>query len=161
MAGAWVGGESPKVRFRSLSLGSGSNMALPIWGQFMQKINRDKAFATNQYNAFNPLSDSLTQILDCAPYLDEMPIYNPEEVIFVEDDSEDKPFEKAIEDIIKVFKKQDKKVNERPRTHPKTYPNTRSKESERVRRENERMERKREQKKKRKKFFDKVFKGNK
>ena len=37
VAGAWVGGESPKTRFRSLSLGQGANTALPIWGLFMQK----------------------------------------------------------------------------------------------------------------------------
>lgn len=40
-AGIWVGAEDRQVHFESLSLGGGSNMALPIWGLFMQKIVED------------------------------------------------------------------------------------------------------------------------
>lgn len=36
-AGIWVGAEDRQVHFESLALGGGSNMALPIWGIFMQK----------------------------------------------------------------------------------------------------------------------------
>ena len=40
-AGIWVGGEDRQVHFQSMALGSGSNMALPIWGIFMRKVLAD------------------------------------------------------------------------------------------------------------------------
>lgn len=39
--GVWVGGEDRQVHFQSTALGSGSNMALPIWGIFMKKVLAD------------------------------------------------------------------------------------------------------------------------
>ncbi len=41
VAGAWVGAEERSIHFRSIALGSGSRMAMPIWGLFMQKIYAD------------------------------------------------------------------------------------------------------------------------
>ena len=40
-AGVWVGAEDRQVHFESLTLGGGSNMALPIWGIFMRKVLAD------------------------------------------------------------------------------------------------------------------------
>ena len=40
-AGVWVGAEDRQVHFEGLALGGGSNMALPIWGLFMQKVLKD------------------------------------------------------------------------------------------------------------------------
>ncbi len=40
-AGVWVGGEDRQVHFEALALGSGSNMALPIWGIWMKKVLKD------------------------------------------------------------------------------------------------------------------------
>ena len=40
-AGVWVGAEDRQVHFESLALGQGSNMALPIWGIFMNKVIQD------------------------------------------------------------------------------------------------------------------------
>jgi penicillin-binding protein 1A len=40
-AGVWVGCEDRHVHFQSLALGSGSNMALPIWGIWMKKVLAD------------------------------------------------------------------------------------------------------------------------
>lgn len=40
-AGVWVGAEDRQVHFESLYYGGGSNMALPIWGIFMQKVFND------------------------------------------------------------------------------------------------------------------------
>jgi penicillin-binding protein 1A len=45
VTGAWVGAESPAVRFRSMNLGQGSAMALPIVGGFWWKMANDKKFA--------------------------------------------------------------------------------------------------------------------
>ncbi|HSV89046.1 MAG TPA: transglycosylase domain-containing protein [Bacteroidales bacterium] len=38
VAGVWVGGEDRGIRFRDLALGQGANMALPIYGLFMQRV---------------------------------------------------------------------------------------------------------------------------
>ena len=41
-AGVWVGAEDRDVHFESLALGGGANMALPVWGLFMQKVIADE-----------------------------------------------------------------------------------------------------------------------
>jgi len=75
VAGVWVGAESPKVHFRTIGLGQGANMALPIWGRFMNKVYRDPQLKYTQNTTFEPLTDSLYWEMDCAPYLEEMPVY--------------------------------------------------------------------------------------
>ena len=40
-AGVWVGAEDRQIHFETLAMGGGSNMALPIWGIFMQKVLKD------------------------------------------------------------------------------------------------------------------------
>jgi len=39
--GVWVGGEVRSIHFRSLELGQGANMALPIWAYYVRKIFND------------------------------------------------------------------------------------------------------------------------
>ncbi|MDD3843019.1 MAG: transglycosylase domain-containing protein [Bacteroidales bacterium] len=51
-AGVWVGAEDRQVHFESLALGGGSNMALPIWGLFMQKVLADPSLGISPYDAF-------------------------------------------------------------------------------------------------------------
>lgn len=41
VAGAWTGGELRSIRFGSISMGQGANMALPIWARFMHKVYDD------------------------------------------------------------------------------------------------------------------------
>lgn len=53
-AGVWVGAEDPQVHFESLSLGGGSNMALPIWGIFMQKVVKDGTLGVTEEDCFVP-----------------------------------------------------------------------------------------------------------
>lgn len=73
VAGAWVGAELPIVRFRSLSLGQGASTALPIWGQFMRKVYKDKSYKSVRYAKFAALSEDAQYKLECDPYLsDEM-----------------------------------------------------------------------------------------
>lgn len=43
VTGVWVGCAERQMRFRSLKLGQGANMALPIWGLYMQDVYEDKA----------------------------------------------------------------------------------------------------------------------
>ena len=51
-AGIWVGGEDRQVHFQSLALGSGSNMALPIWGIFMKKCLADGTLGLSEEDRF-------------------------------------------------------------------------------------------------------------
>jgi len=38
VSGAWVGGETRQIRFRTMEYGQGARLALPIWGLYMQKV---------------------------------------------------------------------------------------------------------------------------
>ena len=51
-AGVWVGAEDRQVHFESLTLGGGSNMALPIWGLFMQKVLADGTHGVYETDRF-------------------------------------------------------------------------------------------------------------
>jgi penicillin-binding protein 1A len=42
VSGAWVGCEDRSVHFRSITMGQGAAMALPIWGLYMEKVYADK-----------------------------------------------------------------------------------------------------------------------
>jgi penicillin-binding protein 1A len=56
--GIWVGAEDRSVHFRSISLGQGANMALPIWAIFMKKVYADSITGIKQWRDFEkPLKD--------------------------------------------------------------------------------------------------------
>ncbi len=67
VTGVWVGAEDRAVRFRSLQLGMGTNMALPIWGYYMNKVYADSTLSISQKDF--PKPPSVTQNpLDCFQY---------------------------------------------------------------------------------------------
>ncbi|MBQ0025178.1 MAG: transglycosylase domain-containing protein [Bacteroidales bacterium] len=53
-AGVWVGAEDRQVHFESLYYGGGANMALPIWGLFMQKVYQDPTIPIGKDDTFVP-----------------------------------------------------------------------------------------------------------
>ena len=63
-AGVWVGAEDRQVHFESLALGGGSNMALPIWGLFMQKVLQDGTLGVYETDRF-VAPPGITLDLDC------------------------------------------------------------------------------------------------
>jgi penicillin-binding protein 1A len=67
VSGVWVGAEDRAVRFRSTSLGQGANMALPIWGLYMQKVYADKTLNVSQ-DEFEKPSQPLSVQLNCSHY---------------------------------------------------------------------------------------------
>lgn len=69
VAGAWVGGADRRVRFRSIALGQGANMALPIWGLFMKKVMNDNAFRSMTYKTFPALSEDTQNLLECPSFV--------------------------------------------------------------------------------------------
>ena len=64
-AGIWVGAEDRQVHFKSLALGSGSNMALPIWGYFMKKVLADPTLGISEQDRFVAPA-GITLNLDCS-----------------------------------------------------------------------------------------------
>ncbi len=51
-AGVWVGAEDRYVHFTSTNLGQGANMALPIWGLWMQKVLKDGTLGISETDVF-------------------------------------------------------------------------------------------------------------
>lgn len=64
-AGIWVGGEDRQVHFNSIALGGGSNMALPIWGLFMQKCLADGTVGISEEDRFST-AGNLEDSYNCA-----------------------------------------------------------------------------------------------
>lgn len=82
----WVGAEYPAVHFRTLSRGSATATALPVWGTFMRKVQRTAGLSRYCGGSFPPLDEMTVALLECPDYLDEMPIYqNPDEFMPVAD----------------------------------------------------------------------------
>ena len=63
-AGVWVGAEDRQIHFESLTLGGGSNMALPIWGIFMKKVLEDGTLGVYESDRFIA-PPGITLNLDC------------------------------------------------------------------------------------------------
>ena len=51
-AGVWVGAEDRYVHFTNTNLGQGANMALPIWGLWMQKVLKDGTLGISETDVF-------------------------------------------------------------------------------------------------------------
>lgn len=53
VAGCWVGGEDPSVRFNSMAFGQGASAALPIFGIFIKKVYGDARLGYSINTRFN------------------------------------------------------------------------------------------------------------
>lgn len=67
VTGVWVGGEDRSIRFRSISLGQGANMALPIWALYMKKVYEDKELNISTSDFEAPLLPLSVEV-DCGKY---------------------------------------------------------------------------------------------
>lgn len=65
IAGAWVGGETPLIRFRQFKLGEGAATALPICGKFFRKIQDDPEYEAWQAMRFPELPPDVERLLAC------------------------------------------------------------------------------------------------
>ncbi|MEZ4825993.1 MAG: transglycosylase domain-containing protein [Bacteroidia bacterium] len=54
VSGVWVGCADRRVRFRTITLGQGASMALPIWAIYMQKLYEDPAIGLPQDRFIRP-----------------------------------------------------------------------------------------------------------
>jgi penicillin-binding protein 1A len=64
VTGVWVGCEDRAAHFRSITLGQGANMALPIWGLYMQKIYADPSLKISKRD-FDFPSKPVNVSFDC------------------------------------------------------------------------------------------------
>lgn len=67
VAGVWVGGDEKAIHFRNTKLGSGSNMALPIYARFMHRVYADTSLHISQDERF-AIPTSMNIELDCSKY---------------------------------------------------------------------------------------------
>ena len=42
VTGIWVGAEDRSIHFETIDYGQGASMALPIWGEYMTRVYKDK-----------------------------------------------------------------------------------------------------------------------
>lgn len=68
--GIWTGAEDRAVHFRTIGLGQGSNMALPVWAIYMQKVYADSTLNISKGDFQKPLSDVALEF-DCELYEQE------------------------------------------------------------------------------------------
>lgn len=67
VTGVWVGGEDRSVRFRTITLGQGATLALPIWALYMKRIYNDKKLEVSQGD-FEPPLAPLSVEINCQKY---------------------------------------------------------------------------------------------
>lgn len=75
VSGVWVGGEERDIHFDNMRDGQGAEMALPVWGLYMNKVYADKSLGYLQTDTFDiphgydPCRDLLSS--DDAPALED------------------------------------------------------------------------------------------
>ena len=76
--GIWTGAEDRSVHFKTITLGQGSNMALPIWALYMQKVYADPTLHVSKGDFPRPLANVDLEF-DCDKYEEEQGAAAPEE----------------------------------------------------------------------------------
>ncbi len=66
--GVWVGAEDRSVHFRTIRLGQGANMALPIWAIFMKKVYADPSLGISLSDDFSKPLKNIDIEFDCGKY---------------------------------------------------------------------------------------------
>jgi penicillin-binding protein 1A len=111
VVGIWVGADDPRVRFKSTALGSGSNMALPIFVGLFNDMNKDATLKDITAVHFPALNDDLMSKLDCDAEKEDKNFFHKVLGIEKKDKAKEKEFGKEkkgfFEKIGDVFKKKD------------------------------------------------------
>jgi len=66
--GVWVGAEDRSVHFRTIKLGQGANMALPIWALYMRKVYADPSLGISPADDFSKPLKNIDIEFDCGKY---------------------------------------------------------------------------------------------
>lgn len=70
VTGVWTGGDLRAIHFDGLSMGQGANMALPIYGYYMNKVYRDPTLGYSQSTQFEA-PEGFNMDLDCSKVMKE------------------------------------------------------------------------------------------
>ncbi len=143
VAGVWVGADNPQVHFRTLALGKGAATALPIWGDFMSRVGRDRAFRALSGRNFRPLPEHLQERLACESFIDDTPVVEEEdnsvegffERLFGNRDKEAQQAEAEQEQERREEEKEDKDEEKRSKAEERREERERKREERRRRRE--------------------------
>ena len=71
VGGVWVGGDDRSIHFDEMALGQGANMALPIYGLFMQKVYADSTLDVLVEDIFEK-PPGFNLVLDCEDDISSM-----------------------------------------------------------------------------------------
>jgi penicillin-binding protein 1A len=103
IAGAWVGGDNPVIRFRSMAYGQGAHTALPIWAGFMRRVYSNPLYRNSKNTSFD-ISGKVLDQFGCPDYRDK-------EYESIWEYMQE--HEKGIIDLIRsIFRKKNKRENE-------------------------------------------------
>ncbi len=69
VTGVWVGASSPAVRFRSMEMGQGSSMALPIVAWFWHKVANDRKLSYLLFEKFPTPKPEVLGNMGCYPWV--------------------------------------------------------------------------------------------
>ncbi|MEM9856537.1 MAG: transglycosylase domain-containing protein [Bacteroidota bacterium] len=71
VVGVWVGADDPRIRFRSSALGSGANMALPIFAKIFQHMNENTELVEVSRATFPKVDPTIQARLNCDDFKDD------------------------------------------------------------------------------------------
>ncbi|MEM6524057.1 MAG: transglycosylase domain-containing protein [Bacteroidota bacterium] len=114
VVGVWVGADDPRIRFRTSALGSGANMALPIFAKLFQHINFDPQLAQISKAKFSTLDPAIQSRMSCDDFKDDknflqnlLGLEKKEKVKEKEFGKKKKGFFQKVGDLFKGKKKKD------------------------------------------------------
>ncbi len=81
VAGCWIGGESPLVRFRTIDKGQGAHTAMPVWAHFFNTLYRYRKYREWSQESFDPLDDQWLGMLDCPDYIEDYEPFHWQEIL--------------------------------------------------------------------------------
>ena len=81
VTGVWTGGDLRAIHFEGLTMGQGANMALPVYGYFMNKIYRDPTLGYSQGTRFE-VPEGFRMDLDCSKVMKDKDTHGSESDFF-------------------------------------------------------------------------------
>ena len=74
VTGVWVGSDHPGIHYRTLYRGQASRTALPVFGSYTLRVYKDSKFKNIRRATYPDPPEMVQALLQCPPYLPEMPI---------------------------------------------------------------------------------------
>ncbi len=107
IAGVWVGGDNPVVRFKSTTYGQGAYSALPVFANFFQYLYKDNRYSYLERDSFS-IPDSIKMAINCNDF-DE----HAAPRIFYLFDKEESDIEEFIKRIFRRKRKKEREERKR------------------------------------------------